>query len=163
MELTRFAVYPDSDGEPIAENDLQFDWIALLKWHAQALFHSRDDVNVAGDHLIYPVEGDPLTRLAPDVYVAYGRPKGKRGSYQVWRENKVFPQEVFEVWSPANRPEEMDRKRELRALRGRGVLCSVPGVPVVRAGLARGSGGVRPGGGHGRLRESAPGHSLRSR
>ena len=111
MPQTSFAVYPDSDGEPIAENDLQFDWIALLKWNAQALFADRDDVYVAGDHLIYPVFGDPQTRFAPDAYVVFGRPKGKRGSYQVWREADIFPQVIFEVWSPGNTQEELDRKR----------------------------------------------------
>jgi Uma2 family endonuclease len=39
--------------------------------------------------------------------VAFGRPKGDRGSYRVWQEGGVFPQVVFEVWSPNNRYTEM--------------------------------------------------------
>jgi Uma2 family endonuclease len=102
--------YPDSDGLPMSDNTLQFDWIAILKWNAEAYFANRDDVFVAGDNLIYPVEGLPDVRQAPDVYVAFGRPKGYRGSYQVWEEGGIFPQVVFEVWSPNNRYTQMQKK-----------------------------------------------------
>lgn len=80
---TELIHYPDSDGRPTTDDTLQFDWIAILKWNAEALFASRDDAFVAGDNLIYPVECEPDTRQAPDVYVAFGRPKGYRGSYRV--------------------------------------------------------------------------------
>ena len=102
--------YPDSDGKPMSDNTLQFDWIALLKWSAEAQYADDPTVFVAGDHLIYPVQGDPKTRQAPDVYVAFGRFKEHRGSYKVWWENHIFPQVVFEVWSPNNRMDEMDQK-----------------------------------------------------
>ncbi|MBL8866357.1 MAG: Uma2 family endonuclease [Planctomycetia bacterium] len=102
--------YPDSDGQPMADNTLQFDWIAILKWNIEACFRARPDVFVAGDHLIYPVEGDPETRQAPDVYVAFGAEKKYRGSYRVWEEKGIFPQVVFEVWSPNNRFEQMQKK-----------------------------------------------------
>jgi Uma2 family endonuclease len=99
--------YPDSDGKPMADNTLQFEWISTLKWNLDALYRDRADVFVAGDHLIYPVEDEPDTRQAPDVYVAFGRPKGHRGSYKVWEEGGVFPQVVIEVWSPSNRFSQM--------------------------------------------------------
>jgi Uma2 family endonuclease len=102
--------YPDSDGKPIADNTLQFRWIVTLQGNLDALFRDRPDVFVAGDHLIYPVEGKPKRRAAPDVYVAFGRPKGDRGSYKVWEEGGVFPQVVFEVRSPGNRAGKMARK-----------------------------------------------------
>lgn len=102
--------YPDSDGQPMADNTLQFDWIAILKWNIEAYYRARPDVFVAGDHLIYPVEGDPETRQAPDVYVAFGAEKKDRGSYRVWEEHGIFPQVIFEVWSPNNRFEPMQKK-----------------------------------------------------
>jgi Uma2 family endonuclease len=102
--------YPDSDGEPMADNTLQFQWIVLLKENLEALFADRDDVFVAGDLLWYPVEGDNRTRLAPDAMVAFGRPKGYRGSYKQWEESGIAPQVVFEVLSPGNRAGEMARK-----------------------------------------------------
>jgi hypothetical protein len=36
------------------------------------------------DLLWYPVRGQPRLRMAPDVLVALGRPKGYRGSYRQW-------------------------------------------------------------------------------
>jgi Uma2 family endonuclease len=95
----------------MADNTLQFDWIALLKWNAEAYLRDDPAAFVAGDHLIYPVEGDADERQAPDVYVAFGRPKGYRGSYKVWEEGGVFPQVIFEVWSPNNRQGKMEDKR----------------------------------------------------
>lgn len=92
-------VYPDSDGEPMSDNTEQFDLITLLKWNIDALVPDF----VGGDLLWYPVEGDPKTRAAPDVLVAFGRPKGRRGSYRTWDEGGVVPQVVVEIWSPRNR------------------------------------------------------------
>jgi Uma2 family endonuclease len=94
----------------MAENTLQYEWIVTIKGNLDVLFGLRDDVFVAGDNLIYPVEGHPEVRQAPDVYVAFGRPKGHRGSYRVWEESGIFPQVVFEVRSPGNRAGGMARK-----------------------------------------------------
>lgn len=104
--------YPDSDGEPMADNTVQYRWMSTLKWHAEAQFADDPAVFVAGDHLIYPVEGNNTLRQAPDVYVAFGPAKGDRGSYRVWEEGGVFPQVVFEVWSPNNRFDQMRKKFE---------------------------------------------------
>ncbi|WP_435020495.1 Uma2 family endonuclease [Tundrisphaera sp. TA3] len=104
--------YPDSDGEPMAENTLQFRWIVTIQGGLDALFRDRPDVFVAGDLLWYPIEGDNKTRMAPDAMVVFGRPKGYRGSYMQWVEDGIAPQVVFEVLSPGNRPAEMSRKRE---------------------------------------------------
>ena len=102
--------YPDSDGEPMAENTLQFEWIVTIKGNLEILFLDRPDVFVAGDLFWYPVEGDPKTRTGPDAMVAIGRPKGYRGSYKQWEEGGIAPQVVFEVLSPGNRGPEMSRK-----------------------------------------------------
>ena len=103
-------VYPESDNKPIADNTLQFEWIATLKGGLDALFADDPNVFVAGDLLWYPVEGDNKTRIAPDALVAFGRPKGHRGSYLQWQEDDIAPQVVFEVLSPGNRAGEMSRK-----------------------------------------------------
>jgi Uma2 family endonuclease len=94
----------------MSDNTLQFTWISILKWGLEAYYLNDPNVFVAGDHLIYPVEGDPKIRMAPDVYVAFGRRKYDRGSYKVWEEGDIFPQVVFEVWSPNNRFEQMRDK-----------------------------------------------------
>jgi Uma2 family endonuclease len=102
--------YPDSDGKPMADNTLQFQWIVTLKEGLDAHFRDRPDVFVAGDLLWYPVEGNPRICQAPDAMVVFGRPKGYRGSYKQWEEGGIAPQVVFEVLSPNNRPGEMTRK-----------------------------------------------------
>jgi Uma2 family endonuclease len=110
VALDRDIIYPDSDGQPMADNTEQFEWIVLLKENLECLFAQDGNVFVGGDLLWYPVEGHPEIRVAPDVMVAIGRPKGKRGSYRQWQENNQPPQVVFEILSPGNTFKEMTKK-----------------------------------------------------
>jgi Uma2 family endonuclease len=98
--------YPDSDGEPMADNTLHYEWIVRIKENLDAMLSDF----VAGDHLWYPVEGRPDLRAAPDVMVCLGRPKGYRGSYKQFREEGVAPTVVFEVLSPKNTDRMMMKK-----------------------------------------------------
>jgi len=100
--------YPSSDGMPMADNPVHYRWIVTLKENLdQAIPHF-----VAADHLWYPVEGEPKIRVAPDVYVAIGRPKGDEGrpSYRQWLEEGIPPRVVFEVISPSNSAAELAKK-----------------------------------------------------
>jgi Uma2 family endonuclease len=103
-------VYPESDGQPMAENTLQLRWIVTLVGNLRALYRDRADVFVGGDQFWYPVEGEPDIRTAPDVYVVFGRPKGERPSYQQWLEDEVPMTVVFEILSPGNSGAEMADK-----------------------------------------------------
>ena len=103
-------VFPDSDGIPMADNTLQFRWIVTIQGGLDALFANDPNVFIAGDLLWYPNSEDPEISQAPDVLVAFGRPKGYRGSYKQWEESDVAPQVVWEVMSPGNRPGQMIRK-----------------------------------------------------
>lgn len=105
-EAREAVVYPTSDGKPMAENTLQYQWITTLKGHIDATLPDF----VAGDLLWYPVEGDNTISRAPDVLVAFGRPKGHRGSYLQWLEDGVAPQVVIEVLSPSNTARELRQK-----------------------------------------------------
>jgi Uma2 family endonuclease len=105
-------IYPDSDGQPMADNTLQFSWIVKIKENLEILFADNPDVFVAGDLLWYPIEGSNTIKRAPDAMVAFGRPKGYRGSYMQWAEGGIAPQVVFEVLSPGNRLAEMTAKFE---------------------------------------------------
>ena len=100
-------VYPDSDGKPMAENTLQYDWIVKITGGLRRLFADDPNVFIAGDLFWYPVEGRPDIRMAPDTLVVFGRPPGHRGSYRQWVEAGIAPQIVFEVLSPGNRFGEM--------------------------------------------------------
>lgn len=109
--VTKEIIYPDSDGKPMADNTLQALWIVLLYSNLRALFHGKK-VFVAADLLWYPVEGEPKTRVAPDVLVAFDRPDGYRGSYKQWYEEDIPLSVVFEVLSPSNSALEMLKKRD---------------------------------------------------
>jgi Uma2 family endonuclease len=112
LQQERSIRYPESDGQPMAENTRQFRWIVMIKENLETLFQDQADVFVAGDLLWYPVEGHPEICRAPDAMVVFGRPKGDRGSYQQWEENGIVPQVVFEVRSPSNGFREMLDKLE---------------------------------------------------
>ncbi|MEH2032177.1 MAG: Uma2 family endonuclease [Nostoc sp.] len=105
-------IYPDSDGQPMADNTKQFELIVWIKNNLELLFGNDPNVFVAGDLLWYSVEDDNKLRQAPDVMVVFGRPKGYRGSYQQWLEDNIPPQVVFEIWSPGNRISKMAKKLE---------------------------------------------------
>src|SRR5579871_3185698 len=68
-------VYPESDGELMAENTVQFQWIVTIEGGLENVFRDDPNVFVAGDLFWYPVEGNPTVRMAPGVLVAFGRPK----------------------------------------------------------------------------------------
>ena len=103
-------VYPESDGKPMADNTLLFRWIVKIQGGLDAWFRQDPRVFVAGDLLWYPVEGNNKLSTAPDVMVAFGRPKGDRGSYRQWEEGGIAPQVVFEILSPTNRPADIIAK-----------------------------------------------------
>jgi Uma2 family endonuclease len=115
MLATNEIVYPDSDGQPMADNTKQFQWITVIKTNLDWLFRDEEMVFVAGDLLWYPIEGNPKYRVAPDVMVVFGRPKGDRGSYKQWLEDNIVPQVVFEILSPGNTEGEMERKLQIYA------------------------------------------------
>jgi len=107
-------IYPESDGQPMASNTTHFIWIVTIKENLDWFFANNQNnypkIFVAGDLLWYPVEGRNDISTAPDVMVAIARPRGHRGSYRQWIENNVPPQVVFEILSPTNTKEEMEKK-----------------------------------------------------
>ena len=111
-------IYPESDGQPMADNTKQFRYIVTIQGGLAALFADDPNIFVAGDLLWYPVEGKNKLRVAPDVMVAFGRPKGDRGAYLQWREGNIAPQVVFEILSPGNTGLEMMRKLQFYARHG---------------------------------------------
>ncbi len=110
LQDSNAVIYPDSDGKPMADNTKQFCWIVVIQQNLEWLFADKPDVFVTDDLLWYPVEGDNKTRVAPDVMVAFGLPKGDRGSYKQWEEENISPQVVFEILSRGNKRAEMNRK-----------------------------------------------------
>jgi len=99
--------YPFRDGEPMADSLLQAEWMMMLCGNLDAIL----DCFVGMNNFWFPREGHPEDRLAPDVYAAFGRPKGNhRRSYKQWEEDNVPVTVIFEILSPSNRPAEMANK-----------------------------------------------------
>ena len=103
--------YPESDGQPMAENTIQYRWIVCLTENLRHLLVDQAAF-VGADLFWYPVEGSPGIVMAPDVIVALGRPSGDRGSYKQWEEGNIPPQVVFEIVSPGNTVEEILKKEQ---------------------------------------------------
>ena len=80
--------------------------IVNIESNLEAVFAEDPNVLVAGNMLWYP-----SIRLAPDVFVVFGRPKGDRSSYLQWTEEDTPITVVFEILSPGNRADAMDNKK----------------------------------------------------
>ncbi len=110
-------VYPESDGKPMADNTVQWEWMVLIVEELREQFAGQE-VFVAGDLLWYPVEGQPRISAAPDAMVVFGRPAGDRRSYLQWMEGGLAPQVVFEVLSLSNTDQELEAKLQFYELHG---------------------------------------------
>ena len=108
------ALYPCSDGKPMSEN--MWQGRAILR-AAGDLEVARPDALVAPDILVYPEQGNPRNRIAPDVLVAFGLGAHNRSTYLVWKEGKP-PDWVLEVASPSSVGRDLDAKRRIYAEMG---------------------------------------------
>ncbi len=68
--------YPETDGEPMAENTLQYDWITRIKGNLECIFADDPNVFIAGDLFWYPVERDNTTRRTPRCAGGHWSPQG---------------------------------------------------------------------------------------
>ncbi len=104
--------YPDSDGKPMGETDIHISQLIDLIFTLRAFFRADPTTYVAGNMLMYFVEGDSSEVVAPDVLVVKGVKKYPRRSYRVWEEGKA-PDVVFEITSKSTRREDLHTKRLL--------------------------------------------------
>ncbi len=111
--------YPESNGLPLAETRFQYDSLTYAAGALDVYFGRRPDVAVEGNRLLYYVEGDPRSRVAPDVFVVFGAPKRRRRTYLLWEEPKG-PDFVLEVTSRSTRRVDQGFKRDLYARLGVG-------------------------------------------
>ena len=102
--------YPDSDGQPIAESDFQFEPLAYAVESLKIHFQDRPDVYVAGNIFFYYEEGQPSKVVAPDVLVILGAEKRKRHSVKLWEETKA-PDFVLEITSASTRSTDQGSKK----------------------------------------------------
>ena len=105
-------IYPESDGKPMAETDIDRQLLSVLVFTLETFFQSQPDVYVSGNLLIYYVEGNPKKRIAPDVFVVRGVDKWPRQIYKLWEEG-VAPQVVIELTSRQTWREDLQEKWRL--------------------------------------------------
>ena len=110
--------YPDSDGLPMAENEIQLRSILYANSALDNYYRERDDVYVVGNLLLYyepsPKPGVPGKSVSPDLMVVLGAPKHLRSSYLLWEEPKA-PDFVLEISSESTYRADSGTKRDTYA------------------------------------------------
>ena len=110
--------YPSSDGERMAETDLQYIPLTNTVSALRVRYHERDDVYVAGDMLIYYRMNRNDVSIAPDVFAVFGAAGNHpRDSWMVWREGKA-PDFVMEIASQGTWRRDVAEKRDAYAQMG---------------------------------------------
>jgi Uma2 family endonuclease len=110
--------YPDEDGKPMAEGDIQCSYLTYGRSALKLFFQSRSDVYVAGNLFIYYEQGNPEGVVAPDVFVVFGVENRQRRSYKTWEENNKNPDFVLEITSFATRSKDQGAKKGIYAFLG---------------------------------------------
>jgi hypothetical protein len=91
----------ESEEQAVGSSTRRFTLIAMLYTHLVGEFHRDFGVRVACHRWVDPNTGVASSQKVSDVRVAFGWSAAESG---------VFPQVVFEVWSPNNRYTEMQNK-----------------------------------------------------
>ncbi len=105
-------LYPESDGELMAETGIHVTLIAYFLAMLRILLRNRQDVYVGANMLLYYREGDPRKSVAPDLFVVFGVSGHERRVWKVWEEGKG-PDVVFEFTSRSTRDEDLGSKKGL--------------------------------------------------
>ncbi|MFN6517671.1 MAG: Uma2 family endonuclease [Nostoc sp. CreGUA01] len=110
--------YPDEDGKPMAEGDLQRKCLVYATTVLDIYFQNHPDVYVAGNLFIYYEKGYPESVVAPDVFVVFGVENRDRRSYKTWEENNQTPDFVLEITSKTTRSKDQGAKKGIYAFLG---------------------------------------------
>ena len=105
-------VYPESDGEPMAETGrhvrLLLDMIETIDWH----FRDTPDVHVCGNMFLYYEEGNPRKVISPDVFMVRGVSKKDLRTYKTW-EQQPYLDFVLELASPSTYTKDFNEKKTI--------------------------------------------------
>ena len=103
-------LYPEGDGEPMAEAREHLLSLTDLFRALVIRFENDPTVYVGGDSFIYYYDADgKIVRIAPDVFVIKGLRRPHKGSYRVWEGNGRLAV-VFEFLSPSSRDYDLQEK-----------------------------------------------------
>ncbi len=107
--------YASSDGEPMAETELQYIPLTNTVSILRNRFRDRTDVYIIGDMLVYYRMNDNTVSVAPDVFAVFGATGNHpRDSWLVWREGKA-PDFVMEIASQGTWRRDVGEKRNIYA------------------------------------------------
>ena len=105
-------VYPESDGEPMAETpkhqQVMIDCMDILRSH----FRGFVDVYIAGNMLLYYEEGNPRKSVSPDVFMVRGLSKKDLRTYKTWEQPSTLDF-VLEVASPSTYVKDFNEKKAI--------------------------------------------------
>ena len=105
-------VYPESDGEPMAETpkhqQVMIDCMDILRNH----FRRFADVYIAGNMLLYYEEGNPRKSVSPDVFMVRGLSKKELRTYKTWEQPPTLDF-VLEVASPSTYAKDFNEKKAI--------------------------------------------------
>ena len=105
-------VYPESDGEPMAESpkhqQVMIDCMDILRSH----FRGFVDVYIAGNMLLYYEEGNPRKSVSPDVFMVRGLSKKDLRTYKTWEQPSTLDF-VLEVASPSTYAKDFNEKKAI--------------------------------------------------
>ena len=107
-------VYPESDGEPMAETprhqQVMIDGMDILRSH----FRGLADVYIGGNMMLYYEEGNPRKSISPDVFMVRGVSKQELRTYKPWEQQPTLDF-VLEVASPSTYTRDFNEKMEIYA------------------------------------------------
>ena len=107
-------VYPESDGEPMAETpkhqQVMIDCMDTLRSH----FREIPNVFIAGNMFLYYEEGNPRKNISPDVFMVHGVAQKELRTYKTWEQPPTLDF-VLEVASPSTFENDLTIKKEIYA------------------------------------------------
>ena len=107
-------VYPESDGEPMAETpkhqQVMIDCMDIMRSH----FRGFADVYIGGNMMLYYEEGNPRKSISPDVFMVRGVSKQELRTYKTWEQPPTLDF-VLEVASPSTYTRDFNEKMEIYA------------------------------------------------
>jgi len=102
VEQDYYATFPEGDGEPMAETQVNSIQMIDLQWALLELARrqGRAPVAVGGNQLMYWNPHNGREHVSPDVYMVLDYTPPLPAKWQTWIEGK-FPEIVFEISSPS--------------------------------------------------------------
>ncbi len=110
-------VYPESDGNPIAETERHLREIIKVLDILETHFADTPDVYIWSNMMMFYEKDDRRKFILPDIFVAFGIGRQERRVYKVWEEGKP-PDFVMEFASENTYENDLAGKKKIYAAMG---------------------------------------------